>query len=115
MNDNRVTQLAGELLDVVSEAELDALLGGLVAEAGGRLAPPVRHALIGDLRRTAERTLPTLSVALGPRALPPARAAVETAARTFSVELEGMSAEDRDFEIAQRFVRFAEAAARSAA
>ena len=41
--------------------------------------------------------------------------AAETAARVYGMELEGMSAEDRDYEIARQFVRFAQAAAARAA
>ena len=40
---------------------------------------------------------------------------VETAARFYGVEPEGMSAEDRDFELARRFVRFAQVEAMRAA
>ena len=53
--------------------------------------------------------MPTLTVALGDESRSAAPAAAQTAARIFGVEPEGMSAEDRDFEIARRFVRFAQA------
>ena len=53
--------------------------------------------------------MPTLTVALGDESRPAAPAAAQTAARIFGVEPEGMSAEDRDFEIARQFVRFAQA------
>ena len=39
---------------------------------------------------------------------------VSTAARVYGIELEGLSAEDRDYEIARQLIRFAEAAARQA-
>lgn len=110
------SELAARLLDVVSEPELDAFVGRLVAEtAGSRLPAETGRALAASLRRTAERTLPTLTVALGDEGRPAGPAAAQTAARMFGVELEGMSPEDRDFEIARRFVRFAQAKAAQAA
>jgi hypothetical protein len=98
------------LLDVVSEPELDAFLRRLVAETAGGAPPPATgRALAASFRRTAERTLPTLTVALGDEGRPAGPEAAQAAARMFGLELEGMSPEDRDFEIARRFVRFAQA------
>jgi hypothetical protein len=108
---DRDSELAAELLDVVNPAELEAFLGGLVAEAAGPVAGAARDRLVDRLRDTARRTLPALATAL-----PSAPADVLTArraARVFGVELEGVSAEDRDYEIARQFVRFARAAART--
>ena len=112
---HRSDDLAAELLDVVNESELRRFLGRLAAEtarATGRPLPrDTARALLPILRRTAERTVPTLTLAV--RDEPPAAAAApiaQTAARVFGLEPEGMSADDRDFEIARRFVRFAQAA-----
>jgi hypothetical protein len=111
----RSDDLAAELLDVVNEPGLRRFLGRLAAEtarASGRPIPPdLARALLPQLKRTAERTLPALTLAIGvePRAATAAPIA-DTAARVFGLELEGMSAEDRDFELARRFVRFAQAA-----
>ena len=105
----RSADLAAELLDIVNEAEREDFVGRLVAEAArdaGRSLPAgERRALVAELARTAERTLPTLQLALGESRLA-GRAAVDAAARLFGAELEGMSPEDRDFEIARQFVRF---------
>jgi len=107
---SRSNELAAGLLDVVNESELEDFVSGLVAgtarNAGGRIPAGAARALVASLTRTAERTVPTLTVALGDKGRP---AAAQTAARIFGVEPEGMSAEDRDFEIARRFVRFAQA------
>ena len=87
------------------------------ARAGaGPIPPDQAHALLAFLRHTAERTVPTLTLALGeePRAAA-ATPVAQTAARVFGLEAEGMSAEDRDFEIARQFVRFARAALAHAA
>jgi hypothetical protein len=112
-------ELAAELLDVVNEAELRRFLGRLAAEtvrAGGRPIPPdTARALLPLLRQTAERTLPALTLALGDEPRSAAAAPVaQTAARVYGLETEGMSAEDRDFELARRFVRFAQAAVANA-
>jgi hypothetical protein len=118
---SRIVELAAELLDVTNEPELERFLGRLVAEtarkAGGRLPADTGRALVAVLRRTAERTVPTLTTALGQ--FEPATGAgpsvAETAARVYGLELEGMSAEDRDYEIARQFLRLAQAATARAA
>ena len=65
----RSDDLAAELLDVVNESELRRFLGRLAAEtarASGRPIPrDTVRALLPILRRTAERTLPTLTIAVG--------------------------------------------------
>jgi hypothetical protein len=115
-------ELAAQLLDVTNEAELEGFLGRLVdrvvQRAGGPVPAATRRALVAALRRTAERTLPTLTTALGDPLGPPTgvgSSAAETAARVYGLELEGMSAEDRDYEIARQFLRFAQAVAVRAA
>jgi hypothetical protein len=116
---SRSAELTGELLDVTNESELEDFLGGLVAEtaqnAGGRIPAGTGRALVEVLRKTAGRTLPTLTTALGDEMGSAAGPTAETAARVYGMELEGMSAEDRDYEIARQFVRFAQAAAGRAA
>jgi hypothetical protein len=110
---SRSSELAAGLLDVINESELEDFVGGLVAEtarnAGWRIPTDAARALVDSLAKTAGQTLPTLTVALGDERWPSAPAAAQAAARIFGVEPEGMSAEDRDFEIARRFVRFAQA------
>ena len=102
---------AAQLLDVTNEAELEGFLGRLVdsavRRAGGRVPAATRRALMAVLRRTAERALPTLTTALGEPLRPPAGvgpSVAETAARVYGLELEGMSVEDRDYEIARQFL-----------
>ena len=69
------------------------------------------------VKQTAEQTLPTLTTVFGAGMEPASagRTPVATAARVYGLELEGLSAEDRDFEIARQFIRFAQAATRQAA
>jgi hypothetical protein len=110
---SRSVELAAELLDVVNETELEHFVRKLVSKttrgAGVSLPPGTAHTLAEVLTRTARRTLPTLSPVTGSEA-GSERSTAETAARVFGLELEGMSAEDRDFEIARQLIRFAEAA-----
>jgi hypothetical protein len=115
--DTREIELASELLDVTSEGELQGYLHRLVTElasAEGVGLPAGRaRALVDGLTRTAVQTLPTLSFALGSggqSAVGAGRSAAATAARVYGLELEGLSSEDRDYEIARQFVRLAQAA-----
>lgn len=116
--------LAAELLEVASEPELDRFLGGLVKRATGALTglarSPEGQQLVKLLRATAKKTLPGLGAALGSRVGGPAGARIgsqlaQQAGQLFGLELEGLSPEDQEFEIARRFVRCAGAAARQMA
>jgi hypothetical protein len=115
----RDVEQAAALLDVVNDGELDALLHDAIDDprhlAGRALPAARRHHLHTILKRAAERTVPTLSLFVDGGGREPAAASpVQTAARVYGLELEGLSAEDRDFEIARQFVRFAgEAIARA--
>jgi hypothetical protein len=115
MHEAHNSELAAQLLDVVNPAELEAFIGRLVAETARRTGRPLSAAaestIVAELRRTAERTLPALRVAVGQRTLPPEPVATQTASRMFGIEPEGMSPEDRDFEIARQFVGFAQSEA----
>lgn len=91
---------ASGLLDVTNRAELEDFLRSLV---GGRLPASVDRKLVDVLATTAVRTVPTLHALVG-NGKPPAP-------RVYGLALEGMSAEDRDYELARQFVRFAHAAA----
>jgi hypothetical protein len=107
----RTSELAAELLDIVNETELDEFLEALTASE--RIPAGAHRALVARLRQTAERTLPSLAVALPAGTV--ASSAAQDAARAFGLELEGMSGEDRDYEIAREFVRFAQTEAERAA
>jgi hypothetical protein len=96
-------QLAAELLDRADAGELEAYLVELIDRAGGAADRPVRRALASVLNHTARRLIRHTGA-------PPN----ETAARIFGAELEGLSPEDRAFEVARHFVRFATGAARRA-
>jgi hypothetical protein len=111
-----------ELLDTTTEVELRKFLGGLVADAGrrsgGRLPDPAAQALVDRLARTALQTVPTLASVIGAGVADAGswqNSPTAMASRVYGLSLEGISAEDRDYEIARQFVRFAQAATTEAA
>jgi len=116
-------ELASELLEVTSEEELDRFIADLVrgatTAAGNFARSDVGRALGGVLRNTAKEALPVVGRAVGGRfgakGAEWGRRAGAAAADLFGLELEGLSSEDREFELARAFTRFAEAASRNAA
>jgi hypothetical protein len=117
-------ELAAELLEVSSEDELDRFLGDLLRQAGSAAGQFLRsgagRALGGILKSAAGRFLPTVGRAVG-QWVAPGRggdigAQLASQAGSFlGLELEGLSGEDREFEVARQFVRFASSAAQQAA
>ena len=116
-------ELASELLEVTNEQELDRFLGRLIKRVGsavGRVVrSPIGRALGGILRPLAKAALPIAGTALGTFVGGPLGGAVggklaSAAGNLFGLELEGLSAEDREFEVARRFVRFAGSACKHA-
>jgi hypothetical protein len=102
-------ELGARLLEIADERELDGFIGALIARATGGTdqAPASRH-LRGLLCQAAKRALPFLGSGLVGGRLATA------AGDLFGLELEGLSPEDKEFEVARRFVRFAGASARNA-
>jgi uncharacterized protein (DUF697 family) len=118
------TELATELLEISSEEELEDFLGNLVKgvakKVGGFIKSPVGKALGGVLKNVAKTALPVAGAALGSFIAPGAGTAIggklgSMASNLFEVELEGMEAEEAEFEVARRYVRFAAEAAKNAA
>jgi hypothetical protein len=93
-------ELASGLLDVTNRTELEDFLRSLV---DGQLPASAGRKLVDVLATTAVRTVPTLHALVGAGSPP--------APRVYGLALEGMSAEDRDYELARQFVRLARAAA----
>jgi hypothetical protein len=117
-------ELAAQLLEVSDEAELDQFLGNLIRSAGRAVGTfvqsPTGRALGGILKGAAKKALPIVGGAIGSAFGGPSGGAIGSrvaagAGRLFGLELEGLSAEDQEFEVARRYVRFAGAAARKAA
>jgi hypothetical protein len=122
-SENEELELAAELLDVRNEQELDHFLGGLISKVGNAIGSvvksPIGQALGGVLKKVAKTALPIAGSALGTFIGGPAGGLIggklaSTAGNLFGLELEGLSGEDREFEVARRFVRFASSAARHA-
>jgi len=117
-------ELASSLLEVTSEQELDRFLGNLISSAtktiGSIARSPVGQALGGILKQAARKALPIAGQALGSYIGGPAGGKIggrlaSAAGQAFGLELEGLSNEDREFETAKQYVRFANDAARQAA
>lgn len=113
-------ELAAELLSVTNEAELNQFLGGLIKKASGFIKSPVGRALGGILKGVAKTALPIVGGAIGSFVAPGVGTAIgsslgSAAGKLFGLELEGLSNEDREFEVARRVVRLGAVAARHAA
>jgi hypothetical protein len=117
-------ELAAELLGVSNEQELDQFIGKIfnkVKNAVGSFIPPeVRKSLGGLAKGLAKKVLPVAGAALGNLVVPGLGGMVggqvaNMAGQAFGLELEGLSAEDQEFEIARRYTRLISDAAQEAA
>ena len=120
LNEAMELELAAELLSVTNEAELEQFLGGLFKKAAGFIKSPVGQALGGVLKSVAKKALPIVGGALGSFIAPGIGTSIgsslgSAASNLFELELEGLSNEDREFEVARRVVRLGATAARHAA
>lgn len=116
------SELAGELLNVSSEHELDHFLGDLIKGAVSKLGPLGKHVsrnLGGFLKGAVKKSLPTLATLAGgaiggPAGAMVARRATPYLSSIFGMELEGLSPEDQEFEAAKQLVRLAGSAVQNA-
>jgi hypothetical protein len=117
-------ELASEMLGITSEAELDRFLGGIIKRAGQAVGKFVRsptgQALGGILKGAAKQALPTSGSAIkgyfgGATDAQMGSQAASAAGQLFGLELEGLSDEDQEFEVARHYVRFAGEAVKNAA
>lgn len=112
--------LAAELMEVSDEQSLDRFLGNLVARASSAASnfiksPRARALGLDVLKGAARGVLPVLGRAAGSYFDAPGKSDWKdrgqqlgsTLAGWIPAELEGLSPEDRDFELAKGFVRFA--------
>lgn len=109
-------ELASELLEITSDEELEQFLGNLIRRAARGVkkfaSSGVGKALIGTLKGVAKKALPMAAGALGTMVGGPVGGMIggklgSMASGLFEVELEGLSPEDQELEVARRFVRFA--------
>ena len=122
---DREVGLANELLGVSGEQELDRFLGDLVNGAVSAVRQFARtdagRAVGGVLKSAARNVLPQLGRMAGDAVGPGAGAVGQRVGRWAANRLEvapqteGLSAEDREYETARAFVRFAQETAQRAA
>ena len=117
-------EYAANLLEVADEAELNDLVGSLLNKAGESIGSvlnrPMSYALGGYLRRVISQAVPGIGPTVDGYLVPASGSAVgrrrgSPAGQMLGLELEGLSAEDQEFEIARRLVRLIGAAAQKAA
>ena len=110
---------ASAFLDAGNPASLGMLLNRLMRYAGLKAGRPITHRVARALAQRLGR-VGSMILQLMPtrKIIPPgggSELATSAAERVFGTELEGLSAEDQEFETARYFVRFALGAARAAA
>jgi hypothetical protein len=117
-------ELATNLLEVTDETELEEFLGKLVAGMAGAarqaVTSPTGRAVVGVLRDAARTAVPRIGATLGSGVVPGkvgrqfGAAAGRRLVNWLGLELEGLSDEDAEFELARAFVRFGRDAGRRA-
>ena len=116
-------ELAAQFLEIQDEAELDQFIGNLIdrVRKGARkfFRSPLGQQLGKLLKGAAKKILPVAGAAVGGVFGGPAGAAIggklaSGAGKALGLELEGLSPEDKEFEVARQYVRFANAAIQNA-
>jgi hypothetical protein len=112
-------ELASELLTLQNESEMDYFITDLIKKAVGTvssvLKTPQGKAFKSLLKSLAKKAIPLAGMAVG---VPPIAFAGELnkeAEEIFELELDGLSNEDREFEVAKAIVRFGGNASRQLA
>jgi len=123
-NDAEEMELAAELLATESDEELEQFFGDLIKKAGKKIGRAVKSSTgrtLGNLLKgAAKKVLPVAAGAVGTIFGGPAGGAVasklaSSAGRMMGLELEGLSPEDQEFEVAKKVVKFAGDAVKKAA
>ncbi len=124
LSEQQETELAAELLEVSSEQELEQfftdLVRGAARAAGAFVRSDTGRALGGVLKDATRQALPIVGRAVGQWVSPNRGGDVgdrigKAVGVAFGLELEGLSGESQEFEVARALIRFADAAARQAA
>jgi hypothetical protein len=109
-------EFGADLLEISNERDLGNFFADVVAKVSGKgsriLRSPIGKTLVNTLKYAARPVLPIRSNATsGPTinalGVTSANDLKLKAARIFGIELEGLSPEDKEFEVAQQFIRFA--------
>jgi len=115
-SETELLELTAELLEVRDEAELDRFLGDFIKKAGRAIGKvvrsPVGQAIGGILKGAAKQVLPIAGTALGGLVGGPIGAKIgsglaSVAGKALGLEVGELSQEDREFEGAKQFVKFA--------
>jgi hypothetical protein len=113
-HDDEETELAFGLLDAASPEEFDRAIGTIVSRAARRagrpLSPAIRGAVYQLLARLARRVLPIVA-SVATEGVPASASGTAgnavRAGRMLGLDLEGLSADDQELELARQFVRLA--------
>lgn len=109
-------ELTAQLLGVNNEQDLENFLGDLINKAGSAIrnfaSSPAGQAVGGLLKTVAKQALPLAGQAAGayfggPLGAQIGGALASVAGQALGLELEGLSQEDKEFEAARQFVKFA--------
>ena len=123
-NEMQELELASELLALNNEAELNHFLGNLIGKAASAartfVSSPTGQALGGILKQAAKQALPVVGGAIGGYFGGSGGANIggrvgNAAGDLLGLEMESMNQEDREFEVARRFVKFAGATVKRSA
>ncbi len=113
-----ILELAAELMQTQDEAELEAFLGDFLKKKLKKLRrhlPGLKTSLGGILKSAFKQAVPALGASLGgPMGGLVARKLQDAASGALGLELEGLSPEDKEFEVAKQLMRFANQAAKTA-
>ena len=112
-------ELAANLLEITDEAELDQFIGKMFKGVGRFFKRGIGRKLGGLLKGVVKTALPAVGGALGSFVAPGVGTALgaklgSAAGGLFGLEMEGLSPQDQEYEVARRFVRFARSAASKA-
>ena len=120
IGEGELMELAAELLEVRDEQELDRFLGNVFNKIKTFAGSAAGKAVGGFLKGALKKVLPIAGGVAGTFFGGPVGATIGSklgsmAGNLFEMELEGLSQEDREFEAAKQFVRFASEAMKNAA
>lgn len=119
LGEGELMELAAELLEVRDEQELDRFLGSVFKKVKAFANSSAGKAVGGMLKGVLKKALPIAGKVAGSFFGGPIGGTIggklgSMASNLFELELEGLSQEDREFEAAKQFVRFASEAVRNA-
>ncbi|WP_454624708.1 hypothetical protein [Bradyrhizobium cenepequi] len=120
VGEDELMELAAELLEVRDEQELDRFLGNVFKKVKAFANSSAGKAVGGMLKGVLKKALPIAGGVAGTFFGGPVGASIGSklgsmAGNLFELELEGLSQEDREFEAAKQFARFATEAVKNAA